>query len=140
MVMLFKIKSFLLIIGVIASIVTLNSTIEVIQAQIADPDLKHVLDQAKSLAFNVMNDENKDKVFSAPSTIKELWDICNRQAENNPKVSNPEQFCFNIMTEKCQKNSLTLAECYATNFISIKAEHIDIAILNSAIAKMNAHT
>ena len=138
--MLFKIKSFLLIIGVIASIVTLNSTIDGIQAQIADPQLKRILDKARSLAFNVMNDENKDKVFSDPSNTKELWDICNRQAENNPSVSNTEQFCFNIMTEKCQKNSLTLAECYATNFVSIKAEHIDIAILTSAIAKIKAHT
>jgi hypothetical protein len=138
--MLFKIESFLLILSIIISTVILNCKIEVIQAQIADPELKHILDKAKSLAFNVMNDENKDKVFSAPSNTKELWDICNRQAENNPKVSNPEQFCFNIMTEKCQKNSLTLAECYATNFVSIKAEHIDIAILTSAIAKIKAHT
>jgi len=138
--MLFKIKSFLLVLSIIISTVILNCKIEVIQAQIADPELKHILDKAKSLAFNVMNDENKDKVFSAPSNTKELWDICNRQAENNPKVSNPEQFCFNIMTEKCQKNSLTLAECYATNFVSIKAEHIDIAILTSAIAKIKAHT
>jgi len=138
--MLFKIKSFLLIISVITSIVTLNSTIDGIQAQIADPQLKRILDKARSLAFNVMDDENKDKVFSTPSNINELWDICNRQAEKNPSVSNTEQFCFNIMTEKCQKNSLTLAECYATNFVSIKAEHIDIAVLNSANAKMNAHT
>lgn len=139
--MLFKIKHILLIMSIIASTVTLNSKlIEVIQAQIVDPQLKHVLDKARSLAFNVMNDENKDKVFSAPSDIKGLWDICNRQAENNPKVSNPEQFCFNTIIDKCQKNSLTLAECYATNFVSIKAEHIDIAILNSAIAKMNKHS
>jgi hypothetical protein len=138
--MLFKIKSFLLILGIIISTVILNCKIEVIQAQIADPELKHILDKAKSLAFNVMNDENKDKVFSAPSNTKELWDICNRQAENNPKVSNPEQFCFNTIIDKCQKNSLTLAECYATNFVSIKAEHIDIAILTSAIAKIKAHT
>jgi len=138
--MLFKIKSFLLIIGVIASIVTLNSTIDGIQAQIADPQLKRILDKARSLAFNVMDDENKDKVFSTPSNINELWDICNRQADKNPSISNTEQSCFNIMTEKCQKNSLTLAECYATNFVSIKAEHIDIAVLNSANAKMNAHT
>jgi|GEM_PF-1454799 hypothetical protein len=139
--MLFKINHILLITSIIASTIILNSkTIEVIQAQIADPELKHVLAKAKSLAFNVMNDENKDKVFSAPSNFKELWDICNRQAENNPSVSNTEAFCFNTIIDKCQKNTLTLAECYATNFVSIKAEHIDIAILNSAIAKMNAHS
>lgn len=136
--MLFEIKHILLIMNIIASTVMLNSTIAVIQAQIADPELKHVLDKARSLAFNVMNDDHKDKVFSAPSNIKDLWDICNRQAKNN-HVSNPEQFCFNILIDKCQKNRLSLAECYATNFVSIKAEHIDIAILNSAIAKMNAH-
>ena len=51
--------------SIIASTVTLNSKlIEVIQAQIVYPQLKHVLDKARSLAFNVMNDENKDKVFS----------------------------------------------------------------------------
>ena len=38
--------------GIITSTVILNSKIEVIQAQIVDPELKHVLDQAKSLAFN----------------------------------------------------------------------------------------
>ena len=138
--MLFKIKAFLLIVGIITSTVILNSKIEVIQAQIVDPELKHVLDQAKSLAFNVMNDENKDKVFSPPSNTKDLWNICHTQAENNPKVSNPERFCFNIIIDKCQKNNLTPAECYATNFVSIKAEHIDITVLNSAIAKMNTHT
>ncbi len=90
--MLFKIKAFLLIVGIITSTVILNSKIEVIQAQIADPELKHVLNQAKSLAFKVMSDENKDKVFSPPSNTKDLWDICHTQAENNPKVSNPEHF------------------------------------------------
>ncbi len=138
--MLFKIKVFLLILGIITSTVILNSTIEGIQAQIVDPELKHILDQAKSLALNVMNDDLKDKVFSPPSNTNDLWKICNTQAENNPRVSNPEQFCFNIIIDKCQKNSLTSAECYATNFVSIKAEHIDIAILNSANAKMNVHT
>ena len=139
--MLLKINHILLIASIIASTIILNSkNIEVIQAQIADPQLKHALDKARSLAFNVMNDENKDKVFSAPSNIKELWDICNRQAENNPKVSNTEQFCFNTIINKCQQNSLSLAECYATNFVSIKAEHIDTAVLNSANAKMNIHT
>jgi len=139
-VMLFKIKSFLLIMGIITSIVTLNSTIKVIQAQAADPQLKRILDQAKALAFNTMYDDLKDKVFSAPSNTKELWDICHTQAENYPSVSNPEQYCFNIIIDKCQKNSLSSAECYATNFVSIKAEDIDIAVLNSANAKMNAHT
>ena len=139
--MLFKIKHILLIASIIASTIILNSKIiEAIQAQTADPELKHVLDKAKSLAFNVMNDENKDKVFSAPSDFKGLWNVCNRQVENNPSISNPEQFCFNTIIDKCQKNSLTSAECYATNFVSIKAEHIDIAILNSAIAKIKAHT
>ena len=91
-VRLFKIKHILLITSIIALTIILNSKmIETIQAQITDPELKHVLDKAKTLAFNVMNDENKDKVFSAPSDIKGLWDICNRQAENNPKVSNTEQ-------------------------------------------------
>ena len=46
--MLFKIKHILLIMSIIASTVTLNSKlIEVIQAQIVDPQLKHVLDKAK---------------------------------------------------------------------------------------------
>ena len=58
--MLFKIKSFLLIMGIITSIVTLNSTIKVIQAQAADPQLKRILDQAKALAFNTMYDDLKD--------------------------------------------------------------------------------
>ena len=137
--MLFKIKPFLLIMGIIASTVTLNSTIEVIQAQIADLELKNILDKAKYLALNTINDDLKDKVFSSPSNTNELWDICHSQAENNPTVSNPEQFCFDIIMNKCQKNSLSLAECYVFNFVSIKANHIDIAILNSAIAKMNAH-
>ena len=135
-----KIKSLLLIMGIIASIVTLNSTIEVIQAQTADPQLKRVLGQAKALALNTINDDLKDKVFSSPSNTKELWDICHTQAENNPSVSNPERFCFDIIIDKCQKNSLTSAECYAANFVSNKAEDIDIAVLNSANAKMNAHT
>jgi hypothetical protein len=138
--MLFKIKPFLLIMGIIASTITLNSTPEVVQAEIADLGLKSILDKGKSLALNTMNDEFKDKVFSAPSNTKELWDICHTQAENNPTVSNPEQFCFKIIMDKCQKNSLTSAECYATNFVSKKADHIDIAVLNSAIAKINAHT
>ena len=138
--MLFKTKSVLVMMSIIASTLTLNSTIEVIQAQTADPELKHILDKAKSLAFNVMNDDQKDKFFSPPSNIKELWDVCNRQAENNPSESNPEAFCFNTIINNCQKDSLTFAECYAINFVSIKAEHIDIAILNNAIAKMNAHT
>jgi hypothetical protein len=138
--MLFRIMHILLIVSIIASTIILNSKIiDKIQAQIADPDLKHVLTNARSLAFNVMNDDLKDKVFSAPSNTKELWDICHTQAQNNPSVSNPERFCFDIIMDKCQKNSLTSAECYATNFVSIKADHIDIAVLNSAIAKMKVH-
>ena len=138
--MLFKIKPFILILSIISSTVILNSKIEVIQAQIADPELKHVLNQAKSLVIKTMNDDLKDEVFSAPSNIIELWDICHTQAENNPRISNPDQFCFDILMNNCQKNNLTLAECYATNFVSIKAEHIDIAVLNSAITKIKAHT
>ena len=67
--MLLKINHILLIASIIASsTIILNSkTIDAIQAQIANPQLIHALDKAESLAFNVMNDENKDKVFSAPS-------------------------------------------------------------------------
>jgi hypothetical protein len=87
--MLFKIKPFLLLLVIIASTVTLNSTIQTIQAQIADPELKRILDKAKSLAFNTIIDDLKDKVFSPPNT-KELWDICRTQTVNNPSISNPE--------------------------------------------------
>ncbi len=55
-------------------------------------------------------------------------------------VSNPDRYCFNILIEICQKNNLSAEECYATNFVSFKAEDIDIAVLNSANAKMKEHT
>lgn len=138
--MVSKIKHVLLILGIIASTVALNSKIGVIQAQTVDPELKQLLDQAKSLASVSINDNYKDKVFSPPSNTKELWDVCHRQAENNPSVSNPERFCFKIIMDKCQKNNLSSEECYAFNFVSFKAEDMDIAVLNSANAKMKAHT
>ncbi len=138
--MLSKIKYVLLILGIIASTVTLISKIGEIQAQTVDPELKQLLDQAKSLVSVSTNDNYKDKVYSPPSNTKELWNICHKQAENNPSVSNPDRFCFKIIMDKCQKNNLSSEECYAFNFVSFKAEDTDIAVLNSANAKMNPPT
>src|SRR6476469_1279595 len=139
--MLYKIKPFLLILGIIASIATLNSKIEVIQAQTtAELKLKHILDQAKSLAINTIKDNYKDKVYSPPSNTMDLLDVCHKQAKNNPGVSDPGRYCFHIIIEICQKNNLSAEECYAINFVSFKAENIDVAVLNSANAKMEANT
>ena len=139
--MLYKIKPFLLILGIIASIATLNSKIDVIQAQTtAELKLKHILDQAKSLAINTIKDNYKDKVYSPPSNTMDLLDVCHKQAKNNPGVSDPGRYCFHIIIEICQKNNLSAEECYAINFVSFKAENIDVAVLNSANAKMDAHT
>jgi len=135
-----KINHFLLILVAITLAVTLMSKIEVINAQIADPELKHLLSQAKSLASNSMNDNYKDKVFSPPHNTKDLWDICHTQTENNPRMSDPDRHCFNIIIDKCQKNNLSAEECYAASFVSFKADDIDIAVLNSANAKLKAHT
>ena len=43
--------------------------------------------------------------------------------------------------DKCQKNHLFFrGNIYAFNFVSFKAEDTDIAVLNSANAKMNPPT
>jgi hypothetical protein len=115
----------------------------VIQAQAqtaAELKLKHILDQAKSLAINTIKDNYKDKVYSPPSNTMDLLDVCHKQAKNNPSVSDPERYCFKIIIEICQKNNLSARECYATNFVSFKAEDIDVAVLDSANAKMESHT
>lgn len=139
--MLFNIKQFLFILIIITSTITLMSKIEVIYAQtIANLELKQLLSQAKSLASNSMNDNYKDKVYSPPSNTIELLDKCHKQAENNPTVKSPDWFCFKIIIDICQKNNLSPEECYISNFVSFKAEYIDVAVLNSANAKMDAHT
>ena len=68
--MLSKIKYVLLILGIITSTATLISKIGEIQAQTVDPELKQLLDQAKSLVSVSTNDNYKDKVYSPPSNTK----------------------------------------------------------------------
>lgn len=100
-------------------------------------ELKQLLKQADSLALNSINDNFKDKSYSPPSDTMGLLSLCHKQTENNPTISNPDRFCFNTIINKCQKNNLSVEECYALNFVSFKAEGTDIAVLNSAKAKLN---
>ena len=113
------------------------SKIEIIYAQTAVSELKQLLKQADSLAINSINDDFKDKDYLPPSDTMGLLDICHKQTENNPSISNPDRFCFNTIINKCQKNNLSVEECYASKFVSFKAEDTDLAVLNSAKAKLN---
>jgi hypothetical protein len=131
------VKHFLLILFIITLTVASASKTEMIYAQTASSELKQLLKQADSLAINSKNDNFKDKDYSPPSDTMGLLDICHKQTENNPSISNPDRFCFNTIINKCQKNNLSVPECYASNFVSFKAEDIDIAVLNSANAKLN---
>lgn len=138
--MLFGMKHLILILVSITLTITSISQIEMIYAQTDNLELKQLLKQAKSLASNSINDNYKDKNYLPPSNIMDLLDICHKQANNNPSISTPDRFCFKTIIEKCQKNNLSVAECYALNFVSFKSDNIDTAVLNSANAKMNANT
>jgi hypothetical protein len=138
--MLFEMKYLILILVSITLTITSISNIEMIFAQTDNSELKQLLKQADSLASTPMNDNYKDKHYSPPSNFMDLFDSCHKQASNNPSILTPERFCFNTILNKCQKNNLSAEECYALNFVSFKSDNVDIAVLNSAKAKMNATT
>jgi hypothetical protein len=138
--MLIEMKHLLLILVPITLTITFISQIEMIYAQTDNSEIKQLLKQAKSLASTSINDNYKDKNYLPPSNFMDLLDTCHKQANNNPSISNPDRFCFNTIIEKCQKNNLSVAECYASNFVSFKSDNVDIAVLISANAKMNSNT